>query len=192
MNGYNIALFFHITGIVALFGADAVEFAALYLLYRAINVAQVRQASGMAVTLERVFPVALVLILGSGIYMVLRSWSFTDGWVLVALVSLLLGAAIAPILQGRRFSAIHAMSEVCPDGPVPAEMRLKTLDPGLWGGVMVLAGGLLGIIFLMTTKPGLIEAVIVILVGMALGYLAAGLMRTGERAAVSEQAPAMR
>ena len=51
-----------------------------------MSVESLRPWAGLLGRLGKVFPVALLVLLGSGAYLVHRSWSWSEGWVDVSVV----------------------------------------------------------------------------------------------------------
>jgi hypothetical protein len=103
------------------------------------------------------------------------AWGLQTGWIDVALISLILMAPLGTALVEPRRRAIDRMAREAPDGPLPESLEQRTHDPLLGTTLQTLATLLLGIVFLMTTKPSLPVSLIVIAVALALG-LASGLL----------------
>jgi hypothetical protein len=66
---------------------------------------------------------------------------------------------------------ILAKAGEVPDGPLPDALDRRTHDPLLATGAHTLATVLLGIVFLMTTKPPLASSIIVMVIALACGLL---------------------
>jgi hypothetical protein len=77
-----------------------------------------------------------------------------------------------------------------PDGPLPELVEQRIRDPLLGTAVYVMVALLVGIVFLMTTKPPLDGALITIVVSVVLGAAASLPLwraRTGEEAGSPER-----
>src|SRR3954462_14893847 len=70
MRGDEWLLFGHLIGVIVLFGAVAIENATLVSVLRARTVDDLRGATTFVPLLSRLFPIAVVLILGFGIGLV--------------------------------------------------------------------------------------------------------------------------
>jgi hypothetical protein len=96
-------------------------------------------------------------------------------WIAVALVSLIIVAPLGTALIEPRRRVIDRLAREAPDGPLPQTLEQSIHDPILLTALQTIAALLLGIVFLMTTKPSLAGSLIVMLVALALG-LASGLL----------------
>lgn len=148
------ALFLHLTGAGLLFAAMAAETVGLRALHRAATSVEVRQASGAATLTRLVGPLAAALILFPGVYMSLTKWGW-PAWIVLGLAGMvviaLLGAAngIALARRVQQTSSSEAAAGRSPDG-VRAPRFVISLATRF-----CLA---MGILFLMTAKPGWTEA----------------------------------
>jgi len=80
---------------------------------------------------------------------------------------------------------IDRLARKAPDGPLPEELERSIRDPVLLTAPQTLTALLLGVVFVMTTKPSLVGSLIVMAVALVLG-LAWGLLiaRGGARSVV--------
>lgn len=180
---YRIALFLHVCGALALFAAVAIELVGMFGFRRAASVEQVRMYSRIVKIAEPMFPLAAVTLLGAGIVMTVTSWSFTTPFVTVGIVTLVIMAILGPAVQGKTWKAVDQAAHDLPDGPVPAQLRHRMEDPAAWastGGSVLSA---LGVVAVMTIKPGWGIAVAIVVAGYALGAV-------GGRMLVVRTAPA--
>lgn len=67
------------------------------------------------------------------------------------------------------FLHVIGSAQEVPDGPLPDALILRTQDPILMTSASTLATLLLGIVFLMTTKPELVTSILVMAVALFLG-----------------------
>lgn len=180
MTAYEFALFVHLLGVVTLFGAIALVETAGVRLRRAASVEHVRLWVGLTRSAAPLFPVALLLVLGSGLFMAADAWTFTTPWVVVAIVGVVVMGGVGGAVQGRRFGAIGTAAASAGDGSVPPHLRKLIAAPALWVSVFAPDAGTLGIIWTMATKPGWTGAIVAV-VGMATVGAIAGYMVTTRR-----------
>jgi hypothetical protein len=169
MSLYTIALFVHISGVIGYFISSGTWLLGLSILRRARNVEQVRTVASLAAQAGPVSGVSLLFLLMSGLYMAVSAWGFTPGWIIVALVSLVLIAPSSAALIEPRRRAIARLAQETPDGPIPEALERLTHNPVLRIAVQTLAILLLGIVFLMSTKPDLVGSLIVVTVALVVG-----------------------
>src|SRR5712691_8686439 len=175
MNIYNIMLFLHVSGAIGYFIGIGAWLFVLAGLRRAQRVEQVRALINLVAMTGPLFAISVLLILAAGLYMALTAWSLQTGWIAVALISLVLMAPLSTALIEPRRRAIDRLAREAPDGPLPPSLERSTHDPVLGTTLQTVAVLLLGIVFLMTTKPSLTGSLIVMTVALALG-LASGLL----------------
>jgi Predicted integral membrane protein (DUF2269) len=175
MSIYTIVLFLHVSGAIGYFIAIGTWLFGLAALRRAQRVEQVRALTNLAGRLGPLFGISVLLILATGLYMALTAWSLQTGWIGIALISLILIAPLSTALIEPRRRAIDRLAREAPDGPLPQSLEQRIHNPILGTALQTVATLLLGIVFLMTTKPSFTGSLIVMAVALALG-LAAGLL----------------
>jgi len=186
MSFYSLALFVHIVGVLGLFIAIGLQWISILRLHQAQTVAQVREGISLTAIQERLLPTASLLILLAGIYMTVTAWGWSTPWIDVSLAALIVQGALGGSVISRRLRAIHtaaAMAEAS-TGSIPAELKRQVNDPVLRTAVQVNAVIGLGIVFLMTTKPGLVGALITLAAALVLGVVATRLFWHPREAAV--------
>jgi hypothetical protein len=179
MDLYSLLVFAHVLGGVGLFAAIGIEAVALRRLQRAEIVEQAHLATSLLTEAGRLGPVAMVTIVAAGVWMMAVRWG-PEPWILTALVALIamviVGAALTrramPRLigsLGNRPGEVPAEVRALADGPLQLSLRLR----------LAIAVGILG---LMTVKPGTILSVTIIgaavVAGLAWGIRA---LRRGAR-----------
>src|SRR5437763_5112507 len=164
MSIYSIALFLHVSGAIGYFVSIGIWLFGLANLRRAQHVEQVRALSNLLGLTGPLFGISVLLILAAGLYMALTAWSLQTGWIAVALISLILMAPLGTALVEPRRRALGRLAGEAPDGPLPESLERRTHDPILLTTLQTEATLLLGIVFLMTTKPSLPGSLIVIAV----------------------------
>ncbi|HEY7832782.1 MAG TPA: DUF2269 family protein [Ktedonobacterales bacterium] len=173
MNLYTLALFVHVLGVIGIFAGLGVWLFGLAALGRMQHVEQVRAIAGV-VTAAGYLVVGSLLPLGvGGFYMALTTWGLRATWIIVATVSFILLAPAGAVVIDPRVRAIGLQARAAPDGPLPAELAKRTHDPILGIGLHVYIAVLLGIVYLMTTKPALAPSIVAMVVAVAIG-LASG------------------
>jgi hypothetical protein len=175
MSIYTIVLFLHVSGAIGYFVIIGIWLFGLVSLRRAQRVEQVRSLAHLIGLSGPLFGISVLLILVAGLYMAFTAWSLQNGWIAVALVSLVLMAPLGSALIEPRRRAIERMAREAPDGPLPQSLEQRIHDPVLSTSLQTVVALLFGIVFLMTTKPSLAGSLIVMVVALALG-LASGLL----------------
>jgi len=175
MSIYTIVLFLHVSGAIGYFIGTGTWLFVLSALRRAQRVEQVRALTNLVGRSGPLFGISVLLILATGLYMALTAWGLRTGWIDVALISLILIAPLGTALIEPRRRAIDRLAREAPDGPLSQALEQRTHDPVLLTALQTLAALLLGIVFLMTTKPALTDSLIVMAVALVLG-LASGLL----------------
>jgi hypothetical protein len=168
-DGYEIALFVHIIGVVAIAGAATAFWIAMSVLRRIATIEAFRSWSTLAVWSDRAFPVAALILIAAGAYMTEDVWSWGDGWINTSLIALIVMAAAGGMLITPRVRAFDRAARDAPEGPVPSDVRHLVNDRILWTTLHAFTVGLLGVIWNMTTKPDDAEAGIIIVLAFALG-----------------------
>ncbi len=175
MSIYTIVLFLHVSGAIGYFISTGTWLFGLSALRRARRVEQVRALTNLVGRSGPLFGISVLLILATGLYMALTAWGLRTGWIDVALISLILIAPLGTAFIEPRRRAIDRLAREAPDGPLSQALEQRTHDPVLLTALQTLAALLLGIVFLMTTKPSLTSSLIVMAVALILG-LASGLL----------------
>jgi hypothetical protein len=184
MNLYTIVLFVHIISAIGVCIGLSVLLLAVALFRRAERVEQVRSTLAFATTALPIAGFSMLLLLAAGFYLALSAWSLRTSWIAVTLISLVLMIALGAGLIGPRMRALGMSAREAPDGLLPSQLAARIHDPILFTVLLIQAVLLVGIIFLMTTKPGLASSIIVMVValilGVALGVLVSRPRRTRE------------
>src|SRR5919106_1707348 len=186
MDLYSVLLFVHVLSAMALFGVLAVETVALASLRRAATLDEGRMWMGLMRRTGRLGPIAMVPLLAAGIWMMALRWDAAP-WIVAALAGAVTRRAM------RRFAqSLGARAELSPGG-IAVLADAGPLALSLWLRVALA----IGILALMTMKPGVLGSVAIMALALALGA-AAGLYskRSSEpartRRAISGTAPAYR
>src|ERR1700716_1578892 len=158
MTLYSIALFLHVVGALLLFVTLTVEGVALLQVRRAAT-AEAAEGAAAVLGLNRIVgPLSALGVLIPGLYMTATSWGWV-AWIVVALVSWL-AIAVLGAVNGIRIVALERSQ---------AALLTGLRNPMFLISWMTRVGIALGIVLLMTVKPGAVAAVLAILVAAAAG-----------------------
>lgn len=182
MSGYSILLFLHVSGAIVIFAGVATLIFGVAAMRLASTAEQLRAIArpilvGRKIGLEHISVIDVVTMIGivltaaTGLYMA-TSWGFGRGWVAAAIASFALMAPVGPLVINPRLQAIGRAADAATAGPLDGNLLVRTHDPLLTGAVLGLTAWLLGIVFLMTTKPSLAASIVAMLVALALGSAA--------------------
>ena len=158
MTLYSIALFLHVVGALLLFVTLTVEGVALRQLRRAATTEAAQGAAALLRLNRIVGPLSALGVLIPGFYMTATSWGWV-AWIVVALVSWL-AIAVLGAVNGIRIVALERSQ---------AALLTGLRNPMFLISWMTRVGIALGIVLLMTVKPGAVAAVLAILVAAAAG-----------------------
>jgi hypothetical protein len=172
LNTYHYVLYIHLLSLFVGIGAGSVLLACLFQLRAARTLEQAAPWGMLAGKVGKLFPVAVVGLFGTGLYMTTEStfpWSFSTGWVDVGVAALVVllaqGAGIAERTGHKLGEALQANGP----GPLGPEARRMALHPGLWVVEFSNLGIVMGVVWNMTEKPGLGGSLAAVLVGYAVG-----------------------
>ncbi len=173
MSIYSIVLFFHVVGAIGYCLGIGMLLFILVDLRRAQRVEHVQALIHLNDRSAPFSAASAIVLLITGLYMTLTEWSLLTSWILVALVSLILMVPISAVLIApRRIAMSKQLTREAPDGVVSEDLKRRIDDPVLAVVVQAVATLLLGLIFLMITKPGLLASIIVVAVALLLGVTA--------------------
>src|SRR5690242_4668061 len=128
MTGYTIVLFLHVSAAIGYFIAMGAWLLSLAMLRRAQRVEQVRILTQLTGRLGPLFGISVLLLLATGLYMAITAWSLLTGWIIVALISLILVAPLGTVFIEPRRRAIERLTREAPDGPLPPSLEQHTHD----------------------------------------------------------------
>jgi len=171
MSTYTLALFIHLIGAIGVFAGVGIWLFGLSALRRARRVEQVRAIAWLIIVTIPFMVLSLVLIGVAGLDMAISTWGLQTPWILVSLVSLVLFAPLNMFVLDPRMRTLYAKAGEAPDGPLPEALVKLTHDPILGTTAQTLATVLLGIVFLMTNKPSLVNSIVVMVVAFFLGVV---------------------
>src|SRR5262245_61677753 len=164
MSIYTLMLFVHVLGAVGTFVGVGVWLFAALALRRAQQVGQVRALTSL-IQPSGVLAIVSILLLGvAGFYMAITVWGERATWIIVATIGFLLLAPFGVFVIDPRLRAVAKTAVAAPDGPVPEALAVRAGDPLVGIGLSIYICVLLGIVFLMTTKPSTGASIIAMVV----------------------------
>jgi hypothetical protein len=169
MSLYLLALYLHITGALAMFAGLGVEGIVFTNLKNASAPQQAIPWLGSMRILRMVFGYSAVSLLVTGIYLVTISWGW-NSWVLTGLVLLVAlsgyGSTTGKKIAVSIASLLHSDAKSIPDG-----VKKIISDPLLMKTYKLKITLALGIIFMMTIKPGWTGSIVTVVAAFAAGLL---------------------
>lgn len=186
MDTYHVVLYIHFLSLLVGMSAGVAETICLLKLRSADTLEAAVPWGQLAGQIEKAFPVAILGLYGSGIYMTHHFWSFSTSWVVIPIVGLAVLSLQGPLVAGRQGHKLKEALMANGPGPLREEARSRTVNPLLWGAAFSNEGLVLAIVWVMTEKPGWGGAIAAVVVGYAVGVAVA--LRLARRDAV-EAAP---
>lgn len=165
---YGVALFIHMIGLINLFGGMVLIQQGGRRLRAATTWEEAQHWYRLLLPTRGMFIGATLLMLASGLYMAWRQWTMETPWIVVGFVVLAVFGVVGAAVVQRRLAAM-ARSAADRRGAIAEHERHLLVSPGFWSPVFALNGGALGVVWLMTRKPGWIESILVPLVLMVVG-----------------------
>jgi hypothetical protein len=186
MDTYHVVLYGHFLALLLGIGAATIIVVCLLHLRAAQTGADAAPWGMLAGKTEKVFPIVILGLFGTGAYMTSDVWTWSTRWIDVAIAVLVLLAVLGAGVAGRRAHMLKAALMENGPGPLGEKARKLTCDPALWIISYANPGMVLGVVWNMTEKPGLGGAIAAVAGGFAVG--AALGLRLGRAPAV-EAAP---
>jgi hypothetical protein len=167
---YNLALFLHITGALAMFAALTMEGIAVWGIRRATSGAEGRTWLGLMRPTRMLGPASLGLILLPGIYLAANVDS-PGGWIGASLLGFVVIAILGATINLSRMAVVgKALGQA--QGPL-GEQTLRIVRDRLLAVFYAMRIGIaLGIVWLMTLKPGFVPSLFVLGFAAATGFVA--------------------
>jgi hypothetical protein len=171
VSAYSVVLYFHLLSLIVGIAAASLLVLCLARL-RAADTLEAAAPWGMLS--EKVvlgFPIAILGLFATGAYMTTDVWSWSTGWIVVGIAALVVLGVQGPVLGGGTAKKLeHALRENGP-GPLGPHARRMARHPGLWISELANLGIVFGVVWNMTTKPGVAGAIAAVVVGYAVGVL---------------------
>jgi hypothetical protein len=175
---YDVVLSLHILSMVLGFGVAGVAHSTMFRLRAATEMRQVREHLAVLEKVGPFFGIAALLLLVFGAYLIQIAPSDADigwgeGWIITALVSLVLVEAVGGVVIGRRVTALLRKLEAAPDGPVGDDTRVLLADRPIWMASHATTAVIASVVFLMVGKPPAAGAVTIVVIGALVGMASA-------------------
>jgi hypothetical protein len=166
MSRYSVDVFIHVLGAIAVFVGYGSLLLAVTAMRHATRSEHVRAITSTLLAtrrigLERISAIDVIVIAGvlmialTGLDMALSLQLLRAPWVDVAIGSFLLLAPIGPLVINPRLHGIADAADLEAEGPISNALHTRTRDPVLALALGASLGILIGLVFLMTTKPTL-------------------------------------
>ncbi len=169
MEFYFVVLFFHISGAFVLFMGMSLEWVGISKLNGSANSEQAREWVKFLSSLKFAYISAGFLLLITGIYLAAAKWGWTP-WIIVSfLLWLFLVVHGSAVINGKvkRFGkSLDSAKDLTTQELQRQISKLKLLN--LLQTRLVVG---LGAVFIMTVKPNLVGAVVVVIVAVILGIV---------------------
>lgn len=169
MDTYHVVLYIHFLSLLVGFSAGMIEVVALLKLRGAETLEAALPWGQLAGQIEKAFPVAIVGLYGSGIYLTHHLWSFSNAWIVIPIVGLAVLSLQGPLVAGRQGHKLKLALMANGPGQLGEEARALTVDRLLWSAAFSNEGLVLAIIWVMTEKPGWGGGIAALVIGYAVG-----------------------
>ena len=180
MTRYSLDVFLHITGAIAVFAGYGSLFLAVVAMRRATRSEQVQAITSTLLATrkvgrERVSAIDVIVIAGvlmiggTGLDMAIAFHLTQAPWVDVATGGFILLAPIGPLFINPRRHRIADAAAIETSGPISGALRTHSRDPCLSIVMGASIGVLIGVVFLMTTKPDLVMSLVAIAIALLAG-----------------------
>jgi hypothetical protein len=177
MTRYSVDIFLHVLGAIAVFVGYGSLLLAVTAARRATRSEQVQAITSTLLAtrkigLERISVIDVIVIAGvlmiavTGADMALSLQLIRAPWIDVAIGSFILLAPLGPLVINPRLHQIADAADLEPSGPISSGLRMRVRDPLLTVALGGSFGLLIGLVFLMTTKPTLSIALTAIAVAV--------------------------
>lgn len=170
MHPYPVVLFVHLLALLLATGATALTFFAALQLRGASTTGEVARWARAVTAVVPAFPVATLLLLGSGAYLTQVGWRWTTPWIDGGLAGLVLIVVCGSGIEAARGRALE--QEVRTAG-MTARARALARDPLSWSAKLTTLTLMLAVVFLMVVKPGALGSGLALVVALLLGPLGA-------------------
>ena len=171
MSNFAIALFLHIVGALGVSVALGLEWIGLSRIRWATVPEEIRTLLGLVISTTRLGFISMMMTVITGVYMVLTTVSWVP-WILVVIGALMLAMVVARALTAPRMAAIGRVLST-EQGSVSQISHNLVKDPILWISIQTRVAIVLGIVFLKIATPGLIGALLTMVVAIVLGFVSA-------------------
>jgi hypothetical protein len=176
---YEVVKSLHIIAALFGFGVAGVAHSTLFRARAARDMSQLRAHLAVLDKVGPFFGIAALLLLTFGAYLIQiapddkKDVGWGEGWVLTALVSLVVVEAVGGLVIGRGVKAISGKVEAAPDGAVSADTRALLADKPIWMASHATTAVMASIVFIMVGKPSTAGAIVTVVIGALVGLASA-------------------
>jgi hypothetical protein len=150
---YESLLFGHLLGVAVMLSGLGVHMVSVERLRQVRTVTELRMLLGAARYGERMALGGSFLLVGAGITLAARFWSFADAWIATSIGLVIAQGLAGSVIVDRRMKRLRAALQSAPDGPLSTEVTALARDPLLHAGSRIAVPIIVEILFLMTVKP---------------------------------------
>jgi hypothetical protein len=173
MNTYSIVLFLHFVGMAALFIGYGLEWTASTLLRGATTAGEARSWLRVYRGSLPVSGPGLLLLILTGFYMAGVNRMTKEGWVIAAVVGIVLALVIGFGLLLPRFKKLRPQLQAEGTAALSSEVLGGVKDPVIATLIRIRTMLAIGIVYLMTAKTPLVPSLVVLLAAIGLGVILA-------------------
>lgn len=170
MDTYSIALFIHLLALLAAAMAASVAFYAAVQLRAVTAPPQAAHWGRLIATMVPVFPVATLTLLGSGAYMTQTQWNWHTPWIDAGIAGLTLITLCGSGIEANRGRALKRELQTM---GMSSRARRLLHDPYAWSAKTTSLTLMIGVMFVMSTKPGGLGSTLTITIAVLAGPLVA-------------------
>lgn len=180
MDSYHIALFLHLSALLAATATSALVHFIESRMRAASTSGEVRQWIGLLGKVTVAFPVASLTLVATGVYMVIGVFPWHTGWIEVGLAGIVLLMVLGGTV-GRRGRLLERALEQSSDGPVTAEIAALVRDPIARTFTWMNTALALGIVYIMVMKTSLVGSITAVAIAVWIGALVAKGIQRADR-----------
>jgi len=175
---YLIALFLHVIGALLYSASLAIEWLCQFRLRKAETSDKFNEWFAAYSKLPIISGIAWLLLLVPGIYLMVVIWN-NAAWANIAMAGFFLLIIIGSLINGTRMKPL--IKEIKSSGYTSA-IRNKLDDQMINFSLKARTTLTIGIVFLMTVKPGLSDSIITLIISLLLGFLPVNLSKSEKTA----------
>ena len=188
MTGYHLALFVHLLALIAAAVASGLVHLSEHRFHHSGSLHEARQWHTFAGVTSRTFPIAVLVLVGTGAYMVAGGaiWPWSAGWVRAGLAGAIVLMGTGAVIGKRSARIGRMLEERAQTGAFDAATSLpadRIIGMLSWSNTCLA----LAVVFDMVSKPTLIPALGILVVGVLVGLSVAA---ATEAKAVTAEEPA--
>ena len=163
MDAYPLALFLHIAAAIVLIGGSILASPAIRAaVLRAETLKELRTWLAAGRPLATIDPLASFTLLGSGLYLTSAGGWWNAAWVQFAIVLWVVNLITATRVVGPAMQRLAVTAATSSDGPVDTTVDRLRRTRRWSGGHHVLLANDVGVLYLMTAKPGYLGGAVAI------------------------------